>query len=183
VGISLQTFPKARSVIEQEKAISATKRPKPGTFEDNIGVRAIRLAEVFARLAKIAVETPYGLRNTELRILNTLDGEVSVSINEIARRTHVDKGWISRSVRDLEARRLVARRSDELDSRKSHAMLTDEGRRLLEKIRPLVLEGEQRVFSGIDERRFKREMDELLANVEEILARAEEFPPIPTTTR
>ena len=81
--------------------------PKPKTFEDNVGVRIIRLAEVFTRLAKIGVEQPWNLRNTDLRILNTLDGSDSVAISEIARRTHVDKAWISRSVRQLEDAGLI----------------------------------------------------------------------------
>ena len=81
------------------------------TFEDNVGVRIVRLAEVYSRLARIGVEEPWGLRATELRILNILGGAASIPISEIARRTHVDKAWISRSVRDLEEKGLVARRA------------------------------------------------------------------------
>jgi DNA-binding transcriptional ArsR family regulator len=95
--------------------------PKPKTFEDNVGVRIIRLAEVFTRLAKIGVEQPWNLRNTDLRILNTLDGAESVAISEIARRTHVDKAWISRSVRELEKNGLIEKRVDPKDSRVSSA--------------------------------------------------------------
>jgi DNA-binding MarR family transcriptional regulator len=143
------------------------------SFEDNVGVRVVRLAEVFSRLARIGVEEPWGLRATELRILNILDGAASIPISEIARRTHVDKAWISRSVRDLEKKGLVARRHDENDARKSQAVLTDKGRELLETIRPLVLVGEQRVLQDIGEARFKADLDRLLANAEEILAAAE----------
>lgn len=147
------------------------------TFADNIGVRILRLAEVYSRLAKIAIETPYGLRSTELRILNILDHAGSVSINEIARRAHVDKAWISRSVRDLESRGLVMREANRQDSRKSHAMITKDAQALLDGIRPIARISEVRVFDGIDEDRFKREMDKLLANAEEILAEAERSAP------
>jgi len=143
------------------------------TFEDNVGVRIVRLAEVYSRLARIGVEEPWGLRSTELRILNILDGAASIPISEIARRTHVDKAWISRSVRDLEKKGLVARRHDECDARKSQALLTDKGRELLETIRPLVLAGEQRALLGIDETRFKADLDRLLKNAEQILEAAE----------
>jgi len=146
---------------------------KSATFEDNVGVRVVRLAEVFSRLARIGVEEPWGLRATELRILNILDGAASIPISEIARRTHVDKAWISRSVRDLEAKGLVERRHDASDARKSQAVLTDKGRELLETIRPLVLAGEQRVLQGIGEARLKADLDRLLANAEAILAAAE----------
>ena len=146
------------------------------TFEDNVGVRIVRLAEVFSRLARIGVEGPWGLRGTELRILNVLDRVDSVPISEIARRTHVDKAWISRSVRDLEKKELVARRGDETDSRKTHAVLTAKGRELLDELRPFVVWHEARALKGIDEPSFKQDLDRLLANAEEILAVAETLP-------
>lgn len=160
--------------MSDKLASPTSKRNAPSaTFEDNVGVRVVRLAEVFSRLARIGVEEPWDLRATELRILNILDGTASIPISEIARRTHVDKAWISRSVRDLENKGLVARRHDESDARKSQAVLTSKGRELLEKIRPLVLVSEQRVLLGIDEARFKADLDRLLNNAEEILDAAE----------
>jgi len=147
--------------------------PKPETFEDNVGVRMIRLAEVFARLAKIGVEQPWNLRNTDLRILNVLDGADSVAISEIARRTHVDKAWISRSVRKLEKKGLVEKQLDPKDSRVSLAVLTAKGRALLEEIRPHVTAAEGRVLNGIKTPGFKRDLDRLLENAEAILEQAE----------
>ena len=149
------------------------KVPARETFEDNVGVRIIRLAEVFARLAKIGVERPWKLRNTDLRILNILDGTESVAISEIARRTHVDKAWISRSVRELESIGLVEKRLDPTDSRVSLAVLTDKGRDLLEQIRPHVLAAENRVLEGIRSQVLKRDLERLLRNAEAILAQAE----------
>lgn len=143
------------------------------SLDDNIGVRLSRLAEVFTRLARLGVEQPYGLRSTELRILNTLDGAESVPINAIARKTHVDKAWISRSVRDLEAKGLVGRRADTEDSRKMHAFLTDPGRALLNEIRPSARAAELRVLAGTDEERLKADLDSVLHNAEAILANAE----------
>jgi len=146
------------------------------TFEDNVGVRVVRLAEVFSRLARIGVEQPWGLRGTELRILNILDRVDGVAISEIARRTHVDKAWISRSVRDLELKGLVTRRGDAADSRKTQAVLSGEGRALLDELRPLVVWHEARVLKGIDEAAFKHDLDRLLANAEAILEVAESLP-------
>ena len=147
--------------------------PKSSTFEDNVGVRILRLAEVYARLAKIGVEQPWGLRGTDLRILNVLDGADSMAISEIARRTHVDKAWISRSIRQLEDKQLVERQIDGKDSRVTLAVLTAKGRALLEDIRPSVVASEQRVLDGIDEKTFKRDLDRLFENAEAILERAE----------
>ena len=147
--------------------------PKSGTLEDNVGVRVLRLADVFVRLAKIGVEGPFGLRSTDLRILNTLDGMDSVSVNEIARRTHVDKAWISRSVRELEGKGLIARQRKTGDSRRSLIALTAAGRALLDRIRPLTRQSELKVLDGIDEATFKRDCDTLLRNIEVMLDRAE----------
>lgn len=151
------------------------------SFEDNIGVRLIRLAEVFARLARLGVEKPYGLRSTELRILNNLDGTESETINAIARKTHVDKAWVSRSVRDLEVKGLVGRRADAVDSRKTRAFLTPAGRALLDEIRPEARAAELRVLAGTDEDRLKSDLDAVLRNAEAILETAERL--IATETR
>lgn len=148
------------------RASSAAKAP---TLEDNVGVRVVRIAEVFTRLARQRVEARWGLRSTDLRILNMLDGTESVAVSEIARRTHVDKAWISRSVRELVDKGLVERRSDPDDSRVTLAALTKRGRDLLEDIRPHALWHEKRVLKGIDERAFKADLDRLLANAEAIL--------------
>lgn len=146
---------------------------RPVTLEDNVGVRVIRLADVFMRLSKLVVEEPTGLRHTDLRILNLLDGADGVSIVEISRRTHVDKAWISRSVRHLIRRGLVQRRIDPEDSRLTLASLTSTGRDLLDSIRPAVARGEQHVLDGIDALTFKQNLDRLLKNAEQILAAAE----------
>lgn len=144
---------------------------KSVTLEDNVGVRIVRIAEVFQRLARLGVESPWGLRQTDLRILNLLDGAESVAISEIARRTHVDKAWISRSIRQLMEKGLVERQVDHEDSRVSLAALTTKGRKLLDEIRPHVMRAERRVLNGIDAQAFKRDLDRLLANAEAMLGK------------
>ena len=143
------------------------------TLEDNAGVRILRLAEVFARLARIGVEQPWGLRQTDLRILNILDGVERVAMSEIARRTHVDKAWISRSVRQLVDKDLVVCSFDPADSRVTLVALTEHGRALLDEIRPSVQWHERAVLDGIDANAFKRDLDTLLANAEAMLDAAE----------
>jgi len=160
-------------VTEEARSAQSKSRINPNSLEDNVGVRIVRLAEVYARLAKMGVEEPWGLRNTDLRILNTLDGADSVPISEASRRTHVDKAWISRSVRDLVDKGLVERNVDPDDNRLSLAKLTDKGRALLDEIRPAVMLHEDRALKGIDAAAFKRELDRLLVNIEAMLSTAE----------
>ncbi len=66
-------------------------------MEDIVQVRLMRLNEVINQIRRHSVGA-VGLRSTDLRILNILYDVESVSINELARRAHVDKAWISRSV-------------------------------------------------------------------------------------
>jgi DNA-binding MarR family transcriptional regulator len=152
------------------KAASKAASARAVTLEDNVGVRVVRIAEVFQRLAKQRVEARWGLRSTDLRILNILDGAESIAISEIARRTHVDKAWVSRSLRQLIDKGLVERHADAADSRVVLAVLTRKGRDLLEDIRPHAVWHERRVLKGIEARAFKRDLDRLLENAEAILA-------------
>ena len=82
-------------------------------FDDLVAVRVVRISEALARTATRTIEARWGLANTDLRMLNTLDGEMDgLPVSEIARRVPVDKGWGSRSLRALEQRQLVERRAD-----------------------------------------------------------------------
>jgi DNA-binding MarR family transcriptional regulator len=149
--------------------VKATGGRRSRSLDDNVGVRIIRIAEVFARLSKSAIEDVWGLRNVDLRVLNVLDGGEKASVVEIARRTHIDKGWVSRAVQRLSERKLVNREYSDPDSRYFSVVLSPAGRDLLDRIRPAVERGERAVLEGIDEAAFKAELDRLLANLERIV--------------
>jgi DNA-binding MarR family transcriptional regulator len=86
-------------------------------LEDLVAVRVARLADVVARLAEQFVTSQVGARGSDLRLLNLLDATEGVTVNEIARRIHIDKGWVSRSLRRLEKSGLVSRRGSSADER------------------------------------------------------------------
>src|SRR5438552_4139294 len=104
-----------KTTMLSKQSESEVMRTNPRTvrpsLEDLVAVRVVRIAEVLARLATASFETKVGLRNTDLWILNLLDRTDGVTVNEIARRAHVDKAWVSRSLRHLEADGLVLRSS------------------------------------------------------------------------
>ena len=139
------------------------------SLEDLVAVRIVRIAEVVARLATQTIEARVGLRNTDLRLMNLLDRADGVSVNEIARRAHVDKAWVSRSLRHLEMSGLVTRKSTRKDSRVSVIDLSAKGRALLEQVRPLAAAREARLLDGIDKDAFKASLDRLMANAESML--------------
>jgi DNA-binding MarR family transcriptional regulator len=149
-------------------------RPAAGpSLEDLVAVRVVRIAEVVARLATRTIEAKVGLRNTDLRILNLLDRTTGVSVNEIARRAHVDKAWVSRSLRHLEAAGLVIRSSRQQDSRVRVIALTPRGRIRLNQVRPLAQNHESQLLAGIDKAVFKGQLDRLMINAERLLAAGE----------
>lgn len=139
-------------------------------LNDHISVRVVRLSEALARIATRTIERRWGLKNTDLRLLNTLDGlEEGLPVSELARRVHVDKGWISRSVRELETRGLVAVRPDPADPRRLLVVLSDEGRERLELVRPFALQGELTLLEGLDARLLKSMLERLEANAAAML--------------
>jgi len=118
-------------------------------LEDLIPVRIVRIGEIFQRIAAAAFER-FGLRVTDLRILNALHANEQISVAEISRRARVDKAWISRLVRELEEKALVARTPDPTDSRAMLVSLTPAGRRMQEDILPLARAHETEALAGID---------------------------------
>jgi DNA-binding MarR family transcriptional regulator len=142
------------------------------SLEDLVAVRVVRIAEVFARLATQTIEASVGLRNTDLRLMNLLDGAQGVTVNEISRRAHVDKAWVSRSLRQLEKSGLVTRKSNRKDSRLTVIDLSAKGRALLEQVRPMAAARETRLLEGIDGSALKTSLDRLMANAERMLESA-----------
>ena len=91
------------NLAKRPPAATPARDPAAVTMDGYITVRAVQLAEIISRGASQVFETRFGVKNTELRILVHLGGQ-ALAVNELARRTHVDKAWISRSLRGLEAR-------------------------------------------------------------------------------
>lgn len=145
--------------------IDAVKR----SLEDLVAVRIVSIAEVVARSARQTFEKSFGLRNTDLRLMNFLDGATGLTVNEIARRARVDKAWVSRTLRHLEKLGLVSRTDDREDSRMIIVQLSAKGRALLEQVRAMAAARETRLLDGIDKRVFKASLDRLLANAERML--------------
>lgn len=136
---------------------------------DHIADRVCRLGDAMIRLSARSIKQTWGLRPTDLRLLNILDGEPPLAVREISRRAHVDQAWVSRSLRDLESRDLVQRQNDPSDSRLTLISLTAHGRKTLDEVRPYALKSEQLLLDGIDEKKLKTLLDKVEANTEKIL--------------
>ncbi|MFE2373257.1 MarR family winged helix-turn-helix transcriptional regulator [Streptomyces sp. NPDC059398] len=94
-----------------------------------------------------------GLTRPEFDVLGTLrrmDRELTPG--RIARETFASGAAVTKRVRQLEERGLIARRPDDRDRRVSHLSLTDEGRTLLDRLLPVQLRYEAALLDGIDAR-------------------------------
>ena len=136
--------------------------------EELIQVRIFRINEVINQLARYSVRTR-GLRTTDMRIMNLLFDAGELSINELARRSHVDKAWISRSVMELLKKRLVGKKADPNDARAQLIRLTPKSRTLIETVRPQLISNERRLLADIGEQQLKQQLDKLLLNADLLL--------------
>jgi DNA-binding MarR family transcriptional regulator len=111
----------------------------------------------------------WNLRNTDLRLLNVLDGEQPLSVNEVSRRALLDQAWVSRSLRALERGKLVERRNDHRDSRLTLVALTRRGREILDDFRPYAAWSERVLLTGVDGAKLKVLLDQVEANTQGLI--------------
>lgn len=148
-----------------------------------VTVRIVQLAEIVSRGASQVFERRFGVKNTELRILVHLGGPEPLAVNELARRTMVDKAWISRSLRALEKRGLVQRAPHPTDSRAALVSLTAEGRTLVAQFAPVAAARNRRLLAGLDEEEVFRVLDGLLLRAKDVLANPDLSGPEPLRRR
>jgi len=95
-----------------------------------------------------------------------LSARDAMAVSELARVTQVDKGWISRSLAELEAKRLVRRFAVPRDRRVLMIGLTAEGTALLDRVAPVARERERELLAGLDADAVAAVLGRLLANAE-----------------
>jgi DNA-binding MarR family transcriptional regulator len=157
---------------------AAPDRATSKTLHDHIIDRTCRLADAMIGMSSWHLKKRWNLRHTDLRLLNVLDGEVPLSVNEISRRALVDQAWVSRSLKALEARKLVARSSHPEDSRLALISLTQQGRATNDEFRPWAAWSEKLLLSGVDETELKALLDQLEANTENLVKQLKALPRI-----
>jgi len=139
-----------------------------------ISVRLVRLAELILRIGTLAFKDRFGVKPTDLRILVMLGAYQPISVNEVSRRTHIDKAWISRSLRGLLRRKLVAKTRHPTDSRASLLSLTSAGEALLREIAPVAMAYQKELLRGLPGRDVERVLEILSERAEEMLRQATE---------
>ena len=166
----------SRQPVPYPKNIEARRRIRPhhehaphiDALIRLVSVRIVRLSELLFRIATHVFYARFHVTPTDLRILIMLGAFQPISVNEVSRRTHIDKAWISRSVRDLLGRKLVKRTAHPSDSRASLLSLTGKGEALLRKIAPVAQDYQRQLLRGQPSRQVERVLALLSARAEEM---------------
>ncbi len=145
-------------------------------LRDHIVARTCRLADAMLRMSSHHIRERWNLRNTDLRLLNILDGQQPLTVNEVSRRALLDQAWVSRSLRALETAKLVERRSDARDSRVTLVTLTRRGREILDDSRPYAEWSEKVLLQGMDAAKLMELLDQLEANTQGLIDKLECLP-------
>jgi DNA-binding MarR family transcriptional regulator len=167
-------FDAARS--ERSEPVSPRHRQEHAPHIDAlirlVSVRIVRLAELILRIGTHTFKERFGVKPTDLRILVMLGAYQPISVNEVSRRTHIDKAWISRSLKGLMRRKLIKRTSHPSDSRAALLSLTKKGEALLREIAPVAEDYQRQLLQGQRARDVEQVLDLLSARAEEMFEAA-----------
>lgn len=83
---------------------------------------------------EILADTPINL--SQYRVMMVVDTFEAISISDISRFNAIDRGQISRTAAELERRGFVSFQEDPSSKRKKLVLLTGEGEKVLEQVRP-----------------------------------------------
>jgi DNA-binding MarR family transcriptional regulator len=145
-------------------------------LHDHIVARINRLADAMVRMSARNIRRRWNLRATDFRILNILENGVSLSVNEIGRRALLDQAWISRTLRTLEAAKLVEKSNDPRDSRLTLVKLSRKGREILNEFRPYARWSEKLLLKDVNGEALKALLDQLEVNTAALLDTFENLP-------
>lgn len=93
----------------------------------------------------------FGISVQEWRILAALGEETKLSAGAITNRIAMDKVAVSRAVKKLIEKGLVAKHSDCDDNRRAYLSLSDSGMEMYLELVPLALEHEQQTLEKLDD--------------------------------
>lgn len=136
---------------------------KPTDKQDGPKIQQLRLPDYLPyRLSVVsnkasgliarAYQTRFGLSIWEWRVIAVLGGEAgALTAQAVCEATAMDKVTVSRAIRALDARGLVARQPNAEDKRASDVTLTVEGQAVYAEIAPSALDYEARMLKDLSD--------------------------------
>ena len=125
-------------------------------FSRSLPMALLRAREAVMRHFRPSLRN-HGLTEQQWRILRALAAVEESEVTELARTAFLLGPSLSRILRDLEARRLIERRTAEGDLRRGVVSISDRGLRLMEGVAPL----SEAIYATITKRYGARKLAEL----------------------
>ena len=125
-------------------------------FSRSLPMALLRAREAVMRQFRPSLRN-HGLTEQQWRILRALAAVEESEVTELARTAFLLGPSLSRILRDLEARRLIERRTAEGDLRRGVVSISDKGLRLMEGVAPL----SEAIYAAITKRYGARKLAEL----------------------
>ena len=136
-----------RSAVESENA--PLRHPAIRDIRDLLTFRVAMLAAANDRVGQSWLQSDFGLRILEWRVLGLVWAMQPVRFGAVARALLVDKGQLSRLVKQLIARGLITNGVDKEDLRNVLLKVTAKGRRLHERVLAVALARNDLVLSAL----------------------------------
>jgi homoprotocatechuate degradation regulator HpaR len=137
-------------------------------FSRSLPMSLLRAREAVMRQFRPSLRN-HGLTEQQWRILRALAAIDALEVTELARTAFLLGPSLSRILRDLEARQLIARRTDPVDQRRSVVSISAKGLKLMAAVAP----ASEAIYAAITKRYGARklaELQEMLAALETSLA-------------
>ena len=125
-------------------------------FSRSLPMSLLRAREAVMRQFRPSLRR-HDLTEQQWRILRALDAIDAIEVTELARTAFLLGPSLSRILRDLEARRLIERRTAKTDLRRGVVSITEKGVRLMEVVAP----SSEAIYAAITKRYGARKLTEL----------------------
>ncbi|MGI9435671.1 MAG: MarR family winged helix-turn-helix transcriptional regulator [Geminicoccaceae bacterium] len=112
---------------------------RESVFSRNVNIRAIRLGAKISQLLQKLALTPADIPIHEFRILLSLARRGATHLRKLAVYASMDPAHVSRTVRQMEQKGWLTRRTSKEDARLVVLCLTTEGRRTVDRALPAVI--------------------------------------------
>jgi DNA-binding MarR family transcriptional regulator len=156
--------PRPAAKPRQHARRPGARRDEPLALERYVPHRIATLANLLALGASRLYAQRFGLPVREWRILAVLGEGAPRSAAELARRTAIDKGRVTRAAANLLRRGLVAREPDAFDARRTMLRLSQKGRSVYRRVVPLAAARERELLAVLAPAE-RRELERLLAKL------------------
>jgi homoprotocatechuate degradation regulator HpaR len=136
--------------------VPASRRQPMREFSRSLPMSLLRAREAVMRQFRPSLRE-HGLTEQQWRILRALAAIDSIEVTELARMAFLLGPSLSRILRDLEARRLIQRRTTRADLRRAVVSISKRGLRLMRSVAP----SSEAIYSAITRRYGARRLAEL----------------------